>query len=89
MRLFPRLLLTTFLLLIGAAQTASSQKSPTRSTPSQSKVTWPFSHVFVMVLENYSLNSVIGNPHLPALNRLAAQGGLATHYDGWGELLRF
>ena len=85
MRLFPRLLLTTFLSLIGAAQTASSQKDPTRSTPSQSKVARPFSHVFVMVRENYSLNSVIGNPHLPALNRLVAQGGLVTHDDGRGE----
>ena len=42
-----------------------------------------------MVLEKYSLNSVIGNPYIPALDRRAAQGGLATHDDGRGELLRF
>lgn len=42
----------------------------------------PFSHVFVIVLENHSLRDVIGNPNLPALNRLAREGALAANYTG-------
>ena len=42
----------------------------------------PFSHLFVIVLENHGLKGVIGNPNLPALNGLARQYGLATDYSG-------
>lgn len=42
----------------------------------------PFSHVFLMVLENHSLSGVLGNPNLPKLNRLATSYGLATNYTG-------
>lgn len=42
----------------------------------------PFSHVFLIVLENHSAESVIGNPALPALNRLAQEGALATNSHG-------
>ncbi len=42
----------------------------------------PFSHVFVIVLENHGLKRVVGNPNLPTLNALAKRYGLATNYSG-------
>lgn len=42
----------------------------------------PFSHVFVIVLENTSVNGVLGNPNLPNLNAFARQYGLAANYTG-------
>ncbi len=42
----------------------------------------PLTHVFVIVLENHSLASVLGNPNLPTLNHLADTYGLATNYTG-------
>lgn len=42
----------------------------------------PFSHIFVIVLENHSVENVIGNPRLPTLNRLAKEGALATNNHG-------
>lgn len=40
----------------------------------------PSQHVFVVVEENHSYNSVIGNTSMPYLNSLAAKYGLATKY---------
>ncbi len=37
-------------------------------------------HVFIVVEENHSYSSVIGNPSMPYLNSLAAKYGLATQY---------
>lgn len=37
-------------------------------------------HVFLLVEENHSLSSVIGNPAMPFLNSLSSQNGLATQY---------
>lgn len=48
----------------------------------QSKTPLPFPHVFVLVLENTSARSVLGNPNLPTLNALARQYGLAMNYTG-------
>ncbi|GMA17166.1 hypothetical protein E5F05_03435 (plasmid) [Deinococcus metallilatus] len=42
----------------------------------------PFSHLFVIVLENHSYSTVIGNSNLPTLNGLASQYGLATNFTG-------
>ena len=42
----------------------------------------PFSHVFVIVLENTGAAQTIGNPNLPTLNALARKYGLATNYTG-------
>lgn len=39
-----------------------------------------FSHVFLVVEENHSYSSVIGNSLMPYLNSLATQYGLATQY---------
>src|SRR5437660_11081570 len=37
-------------------------------------------HVFVLVEENHSYNSIIGNPAMPFTNSLAQQYSLATQY---------
>jgi phosphatidylinositol-3-phosphatase len=37
-------------------------------------------HVFIVLEENHSYSSVIGNPSMPYLNSLANQYGLATNY---------
>lgn len=42
----------------------------------------PFSHVFVIVMENTGYAQAIGNPNLPTLNALARKYGLATNYTG-------
>lgn len=42
----------------------------------------PFSHVFVIVMENTGYAQAIGNPNLPTLNALAQKYGLATNYTG-------
>ena len=45
-----------------------------------SNVVPPSSHVFVVVEENHSYSSVIGNSAMPYLNSLASKYGLATQY---------
>ena len=40
----------------------------------------PSNHVFVLMEENHSYESVIGNSAMPYFNSLARQYGLATHY---------
>lgn len=42
----------------------------------------PFSHVFVIVMENTGYAQAIGNPNLPTLNALAQKYSLATNYTG-------
>jgi len=41
-----------------------------------------FQHVFVIMMENTSYSSLIGNPNAPFINAAAAQYGLATNYFG-------
>ncbi len=65
-----RLLLSLFLTsLLALSQAVSAAAAPLR-------------HVFVLVLENHSLDEVIGNPNLPTLNALVRQGALARNYTG-------
>src|SRR5262249_32700287 len=40
----------------------------------------PFSHVFIIILENQEYSDIIGNASAPYLNSLAQQYGLATNY---------
>ena len=42
----------------------------------------PFSHVFLIVLENKSEPDIIGSPNAPYLNSLIEQYGLAADYQG-------
>jgi acid phosphatase len=39
-----------------------------------------FDHVYVVVMENHELGSIVGNPHAPYINRLIHDFGLATRY---------
>src|SRR5579872_555879 len=41
-----------------------------------------FQHVFVIMLENTSYDSLIGNPNAPFINQAAATYGLAANYTG-------
>src|SRR5260370_30424882 len=54
--------------------------SSSGSNPGVSNNIPQFSHVFVVVEENHSFNSVIGNSNMPYLNGLASANGLATQY---------
>jgi hypothetical protein len=42
----------------------------------------PLAHVFVIVLENHSRDSVIGSPYMPKLTALAKAHGIARNYYG-------
>src|SRR6266705_7155798 len=39
-----------------------------------------FNHVFIVLEENHSYSSITGSTHVPYLNSLASQYGLATQY---------
>jgi len=41
-----------------------------------------FQHVFIIMMENTSYTSLIGNPNAPFINAAAANYGLATNYFG-------
>jgi acid phosphatase len=57
----------------------SSSNGSSSSAFATSKVPH-FTHVFIVVEENHSYGSVIGNPSMPYLNGLATANGLATQY---------
>jgi phosphatidylinositol-3-phosphatase len=77
-----------FLLLVATAllQTGcggGSNSSSSSSSTGSGGVTSgsaQFSHVLVLVEENHSYSSVIGNANMPYLNNLASTYGLATQY---------
>jgi hypothetical protein len=58
------------------------QRTPLEPVPSGSAVAVrPMSHVFVIVLENKSVDDVVGAPDAPYLNDLIDRFGLATNYQ--------
>ncbi len=63
-------LLLTFAQGSAAAQTAA----PTRIKP--------FSHVFFIIMENFSYSSILDDPATPYITKLAHTYGLATNYFG-------
>ena len=66
----------------GGGSSTPSASLPVTSAPTQSaSATVPLSnHVFLVVEENHSYSSVIGNSSMPYLNSLASKYGLATQY---------
>ncbi|HET9112350.1 MAG TPA: alkaline phosphatase family protein [Burkholderiales bacterium] len=42
-------------------------------------------HVFLIVMENHSLNEIIGNPYAPFINQLARSSNLAINYYAIGH----
>jgi len=44
-----------------------------------------YDHIFVIMEENHSYNSIIGKPDAPTINQLATTYGLASNYTGVGD----
>ena len=63
----------------GGSSSNGSSSSSSSGTSAVSTVPH-FTHVFIVVEENHSYGSVIGNPSMPYLNGLATANGLATQY---------
>jgi phosphatidylinositol-3-phosphatase len=61
-------------------QTSCGGGNSSNSSTSTSSPVPHFTHVFIVVEENHSYGSVIGNPGMPYLNGLATANGLATQY---------
>ncbi len=65
----------------GMTVTAVSQADPTKSGAATANIILPqIGHVFLLVEENHSYSSVIGNSAMPYLNSLANAYGLAENY---------
>ena len=69
---------------LSASQTPASKNSnslPPTSTPSSSTFVPGFAHIVVIIFENKEASSVIGNPEMPAYNRMAqAYASLEQYY---------
>lgn len=59
-----------------------SRSSVTHASSQNSSDLKNFQHVFVIMMENTSYASLIGNPNAPWINAAAATYGLATNYTG-------
>src|SRR5690349_14846453 len=70
------LLLLTVVIADGCGGSGTSQPAPSPTTPSVPQA----GHVLLLLEENHSYSTVIGNPAMPFLNSLATKGGLATNY---------
>ena len=73
LRLVAGLGLLGALLLPGAVSTLAASRGSAHAH---------LGHVFVIMLENHSFSSVIGNANAPYINSLADEYGLATNYYG-------
>lgn len=71
-----------FRLTLTAALTIALPPVGAVGAPSQKAGPQTLSHVFVIVLENHSLQDTIGNSDMPAINRLARTYGYAANYTG-------
>ncbi len=60
-------------LLTGGAPAGADQNQP---------AVMDFNHVFIIMMENTSYSSLIGNPNAPWINQAVAQDGFATNYFG-------
>jgi phosphatidylinositol-3-phosphatase len=69
-------LFLTMVIAAGCGSSGTSQPAPPSTTPSVPQV----GHVVLLLEENHSYSTVIGNPAMPFLNGLATKGGLATNY---------
>src|SRR5437879_1983570 len=69
------LVLAATQLSCGGGGSSGSNAAPPSSSPVPK-----MSHVFLVVEENHSFNSVIGSPDMPFLNGLLPQAALATQY---------
>ena len=60
---------------LGTNASAISASTAQEAVPS-------YNHVFLLIMENEGYQQLIGNPHAPILNALAADYGIATDYRG-------
>ncbi|HLN77682.1 MAG TPA: alkaline phosphatase family protein [Nocardioidaceae bacterium] len=70
---------------VAAGSTMGAQAfaaGPHQSTAGRSAQAPRLDHVFVIMLENHSQSSVIGNANAPFMNRLAKKNVIADHYYG-------
>ena len=74
------LLAASVVLQVGCGGSSTSSSSNSSGSGSNAGGSAQFSHVLVVVEENHSYSSVIGNANMPYLNGLANQYGLATQY---------
>jgi hypothetical protein len=58
---------------LGGIGTQPALAVATRTVPA-------FDHIYVVVMENHELGSIVGNRHAPFINGLVHDFGLATHY---------
>jgi phosphatidylinositol-3-phosphatase len=69
--------------VVKSAPNATPSAAQPTATPTPAPPPTPvYDHVVVVVLENHSFESVIGNPQAPYLNSFASRWGLATAYSG-------
>lgn len=64
----------------GGGSSATSPFNPTPSTSSTANVVPQLGHVFLLIEENHSFGTMIGNPAMPYLNQLSTRYGLGTQY---------
>jgi hypothetical protein len=65
-----------------AASASTSQAGRSSSDHGSSEHGAPLDHIFVIMLENHSQSSVIGDPNAPYLTSLATTYSMADHYYG-------
>lgn len=74
-------LVCALLLIMAACGGSSRAPDPAPTVPVAPPPPPPPSpHVGVVIFENESYDTIVGNPAMPYLNSLIAQGGLATNY---------
>ncbi len=62
---------------LGNSAVAASSSKPVTNTSVPS-----FDHVYVIMMENKEISSVVGSPDAPYINQLVQQNGVATDYTG-------
>ena len=66
---------------LGASAYASGPQQTARAGSVQQQAP-RLDHIFVIMLENHSQSSIIGDKNAPFINRLASNNAMATHYYG-------
>jgi phosphatidylinositol-3-phosphatase len=68
--------------IIGGAITPNPSAGPSAGAvqPAAIQAIPPFSHIYLIVMENHEYGSIVGSSHAPYLNSLIRRYGLATNY---------
>jgi hypothetical protein len=77
------LLAGTLTLLLVQAGASAKDKPPKKAKPASAQTIAPaVKHIFVIMLENHSRSTVIGNPNAPFITNLAHTTAMASNYFG-------